>query len=154
MKPYGRDASFTMECINCHKPMQPNDQTFTIPLADTLAVNSLGSSDTLRPMTGKVITTVVHQRDGSMSTLYGNDVAVKDARAGKPYSAGAVVTLVTWEQRDDPHWFGGRIPAAVRSVEVLRYDGGEPSYQSYRGSGLAKEARISYIAGLKAAVLP
>jgi len=154
MKPYGKDASFTMECINCHKPMQPNDQTFTIPLADTLAVNGLGASDTLRPMTGKVITTVVHQREGSMSTLYGNDVAIKDARAGRPYSVGAVVTLVTWEQRDDPHWFGGRIPAAVHAVEVVRYMDGGPSYQSDKGSELVKEARISYIAGLKAAVLP
>ena len=28
------------------------------------------------------------------------------------YSAGAVLALVTWTQREDPHWFGGRIPDA------------------------------------------
>jgi len=150
MKPYGHDASFPMECINCHKPMQPNDQTFTIPLADTLALKEV-DSDTLRPMMGKVITTVVHQREGTMSTLYGNDVAVKDARAGKPYSAGAVVTLVTWEQRDDPHWFGGRIPGEGRTEEVVSYLGSGPVY---KGKNTSEAPRISYIAGLKAAVLP
>jgi len=156
MKPYGHDASFTMECINCHKPMASNDQTFTIPNADTLVVVA---SDSLRPMMGKVITTVAHPGEGSMSTLYGNDVAIKDARAGKAYSAGAVVTLVTWEQRDDPHWFGGRIPAAVRSVEVIKYGEASDTYSAYNGAGVEIKnnsglERERYIVGLKAAVLP
>jgi len=154
MKPYGHGASFTMECINCHKPMLPNDQTFTIPLADTLSLAEVGT-DTLRPMMGQVITTVARPGEGTMSTLYGNAVAIKNARTGKGYAAGAVVSLVTWEQRDDPHWFGGRIPAAVRSIEVVNYGGAGPAYRMYRGNGnVSEQARISYIAGLKAAVLP
>ena len=157
LKPYGHDPSFTMECINCHKPMASNDQTFTIPLADTLELAAtdtlrLAGADTLRPMMGKVITTLAHPGEGTMSTLYGNDAAVKDARAGKPYSTGAVVTLVTWEQRDDPHWFGGRIPAAVRTVEVVKYTGAGAAYSGNENA--SGQARISYIAGLKAAVLP
>jgi hypothetical protein len=110
-------------------------------------------------MMGKVITTVAHPGEGSMSTLYGNDVAIKDARAGKAYSAGAVVTLVTWEQRDDPHWFGGRIPAAVRSVEVIKYGEASDTYSAYNGAGVEIKnnsglERERYIVGLKAAVLP
>ncbi|RFZ84208.1 cytochrome P460 [Mucilaginibacter terrenus] len=32
LKPYGKGAMFTSECINCHKPMQANDFVFTFPI--------------------------------------------------------------------------------------------------------------------------
>ena len=32
MVPYGKDALFTTECINCHQPMKNNDFVFTQPL--------------------------------------------------------------------------------------------------------------------------
>ncbi len=32
LTPYGKDAMFTTECINCHKPMQANDLVFTFPI--------------------------------------------------------------------------------------------------------------------------
>src|ERR1700722_7419675 len=115
LKPYGNNASFVTECLNCHRPLDKNDHTFTFPLIDTLGLYDqaglLPDSISAHPLTGKVITTVVNTRAGTMSTLYGNEAAVKYARSGKPYAAGAVLTLVTWSQREDPHWFGGRIPA-------------------------------------------
>src|ERR1700761_774768 len=62
----------------------------------------------------KAITTVVDRGAengaGTTSTLFGNDAAVSAARAGTAYPAGAVLGLVTWRQREDPHWFGARIP--------------------------------------------
>lgn len=32
LQPYGKNAMFTMECTNCHKPMRDNDFVFTKPL--------------------------------------------------------------------------------------------------------------------------
>jgi len=166
LKPYGKDASFPTECINCHKPMVPFDQTFTIPLADTLSLYdqaaSLPGAVASHPLMGTVITSFVDRRDGTMSTLYGNDIAVKSARAGQAYPAGAVVSLVTWSQRDDAHWFGGRIPNTLKAIELLSYSAGaSPSYERYEGTPAKKvaapadkDARIRYIVAQKAAVMP
>jgi hypothetical protein len=168
LKPYGKDAGFVNECTNCHQTMAADDHVFTFPLADTLALYdrapSLPDSISGHPMAGKVITAFVNIRDQTMSTLYGNDIAVKSARSGRAaYPAGSVLMLVTWSQRDDPHWFGGRIPRMLQSVEVLTF--GEEttaSYERYEGAPPAKKqpaavdvpARIAYINAQKAAVLP
>jgi hypothetical protein len=167
LHPYGKDGSFVTECINCHRPVAKTDHTFTIPVPDTLGLYDQAAAvpDAIgtHPLTGKVITTLVSPKDGSMSTLYGNDLAVKSARTGQAYPAGAIISLVTWSQRDDPHWFGGRIPAALQSVEMVNFitPAAAPAYEKYEGSALKKAAagtdvalRIQYITGLKAAVLP
>jgi hypothetical protein len=104
-----------------------------------------------------------------MSTLYGNDLAVEHARTNPQgaYPAGAILSLVTWHQQDDAHWFGGRIPGAVQSVEyvtALAPEGGQPSYayDRYEGAPLAKvssdsagvQARIEAIVSQRASVMP
>ncbi|HEY6902526.1 MAG TPA: cytochrome P460 family protein [Puia sp.] len=138
LKPYGKDASFTTECINCHKPMTFNDQVFTFPLGDSL--------DKAEVSPGYVITTFVDTRSGTMSTLYGNEIAVRSARAGKTYPAGSELSLVTWSQRDDAHWYGGRIPKALHSVATVKYNA--------NGVPVGLNNQIDYIAGLKASLLP
>ena len=167
LKPYGKDASFVEECVNCHRPLDKTDHTFTFPLADTLSLYdqaaSLPDSMGARPLRGKVITSFVNPREGTMSTLYGNEPAVKSARSGLAYPPGAVVSLVTWSQRDDPHWFGGRIPKGLQMVETVSYGaGGVPGYGRYEGAPLAKNAvaadvasqRVQFITGKKASVMP
>jgi len=167
MKPYGKDASFVAECMNCHRPVKKFDYTFTIPVADTLALydqaTSLPDSIGAHPLTGKVITTIVNTREGTMSTLYGNDVAVHSSRTGLPYAAGSAVTLLTWSQRDDTHWFGGRIPKGLLSVETISFNAaGTPAYTRYEGSPLAKKVppagfvaqRLQYITAKKASIMP
>ena len=32
LKPYGKDAAFTNECVNCHTPVRQNDYVYTMPL--------------------------------------------------------------------------------------------------------------------------
>ncbi|MBS1661710.1 MAG: cytochrome P460 family protein, partial [Bacteroidetes bacterium] len=145
LKPYGKNASFTSECINCHKPMASNDQLFTFPLGDTLA--GYGPE-----LSGKVITSFVNTKERTMSTLYGNDIAVQSARAGKAYPVGAALKLVTWSQRDDAHWFGGRIPRAIYSIENVIFTAGATPV--YAGRAAGSKERIAYIAGLKASVMP
>ncbi len=99
-----------------------------------------------------------------MSTLFGNDVAVQYARTNgaMKYPAGAVLSVVTWGQQEDPRWFGGNIPKAPRSVEFVTV-GSTYSYQRYEGSPLKKVAsedgaapndRAAYLLAQRAAVMP
>jgi hypothetical protein len=166
LKPYGRDESFVAECMNCHRPVARLDYTFTLPLADTLALYDraafLPDSIDKHPLMGKVITTLVDTKKGTMSTLYGNDLAAKAARLGQGPYPGAFYSLVTWSQRDDPHWFGGRIPNALVKVETVEYTtGGEIHSRVYQGLPLkpippndVQTNPVKYIAALKASVLP
>jgi hypothetical protein len=93
------------------------------------------------PFAWKVITSGIHPRQHTMSTLYGNDSAITSARAGKSYSPRAVLALVTWTQREDPHWFGGRIPGAVQSIEFVTV--GQPgTYQRFTGPDAQPDASV------------
>ena len=104
-----------------------------------------------------------------MSTLYGNDVAVRYARssAQHDYLPGSELLLVTWEQREDMHWFGGNIPGRVNAVERV-HAAARPDlrssyyYERYEGSPLVRvsvsEGRPDGIAvsllSLRAAIMP
>jgi hypothetical protein len=105
-------------------------------------------------MEWKAITTVVDRGAGTTGTLFGNDAAVSAARAGVAYPAGAVLGLVTWQQRDDPHWFGARIPGSVVSVEFVEVGSGKD--REFVGTpwreGVGSSA--GEILGMKAAVAP
>lgn len=119
------------------------------------------------PLAWRVVTSWTNQRNATMSTLYGNDLAVDYARShdDHAYPAGAVLALVTWAQRDDPHWFGARIPSTPQSVEFVRVQphGQSPVYERYQGSPLARvnaesaEAaaqHAEYLLSQRAAVMP
>ena len=72
-----------------------------------------------------------------MSTLYGNEVALKAAGTGTA-TAGEVFALVTWKQQADDHWFGAKIPADLVSVEYVKTAeaGNAISYQKFAGKNL------------------
>lgn len=73
------------------------------------------------PLHWNVVIATVSRRAGTVYTVFGNDRAVAYARGGAEgnYPVGAVLSVVTWTQRPDPHWFGGMIPGAVKSVEFV-----------------------------------
>lgn len=110
----------------------------------------------------KAITTAVDREAGTTSTLFGNDAAVDAARAGVAspagpvYPAGAVLGLVTWQQQDDPHWFGARIPGTPMTVEfVLVGASGERKFVGSPWREVAGDAaRVAVVEGMKAAVAP
>jgi hypothetical protein len=116
------------------------------------------------PLKGRVITSWVNKHDATMSTMFGNDVAVQYARtsAEMQYPAGSVLSVVTWSQQEDPRWFGGSIPQKTRAVELVKVMGpGAYSYQRYEGSplkkvedGVAPNDRASYVLSQRAAVMP
>ena len=100
----------------------------------------------------------VDPRSHTTATLYGNNAAmraVSSAPSGEgkapAYPTGAVLALVTWVQRDDPHWFGGRIPDAPQSVEFVRIAkaGETDEYRRFAGQSLGEERPTARDAGLR-----
>jgi len=120
------------------------------------------------------ITMYVDPKTRTTAALYGNDRAMQQVQArsatqaGNPnrqaYPAGAVLALVTWVQRDDPHWFRARIPAAPLSIDFVQVAaaGQAATYRRFAGAGLiedhptAREAaeRMGFIIGLVPLRLP
>jgi hypothetical protein len=97
------------------------------------------------PLRGKVISSSINRPDSTMSTLYGNDIAATYARTHTQhdYPNGAVLSLVTWNQRGDDRWFGAKIPDRPKSVEFVfvaaAADGhASYSYQKFEGTPLKK----------------
>ncbi|ADW70672.1 cytochrome P460 family protein [Granulicella tundricola] len=177
LKPYGKDAKFVNECTSCHQPVKGDDYVYTMPItpakvAKVEVVNNhaaaLPASLPYQPLGWNAITMYVDPKTHTMATLYGNDAAVKAtgargaiAAGAVSYPAGAVLALVTWVQRDDPHWFGARIadsPQAVEFVEV----GATHAYRRYAGDGLPEDRReaglamqrTAFVTGLAPARLP
>lgn len=183
LKPYGKDARFVNVCTSCHKPMRGNDFVYTLPITsakvnrEEVVNNSAAALPTSlphQPLGWSAITMYVDPKTHTMATLYGNDAAMQavqargaapvEGRKGLAYPAGAVLALVTWVQRDDPHWFGARIPGAPRSVEFLQVaaSGQTSSYRRFAGTGLIEDPpgaseggqRASFLLGLAPAWLP
>jgi hypothetical protein len=97
------------------------------------------------PFQGRVITSWIDKQDSTTSTMFGNDVAVQYARTSSAmqYPAGAVLSVVTWGQQEDPRWFGGKIPEKPKVVEFVTVSSpGSYSYERYEGSPLKKVASV------------
>jgi len=182
LKPYGTDARFVGECTGCHQPVHGNDYVYTLPITtanvkgDEVVNNNaaLPASLPYQPLGWHAITMYVDPKSGTMATVYGDDTAMQGVQArrdapvagpkGPTYPAGAVLALVTWAQRDDPHWFGARIPGAVRSVEFVQVAamGQTSKYRRFTGAGLVEDhpapdvaaQRTSFVLGLAPARLP
>ncbi len=133
LKPYGNDASFVNECTGCHLPMRENDYVYSLPITPAAvsrndvvnnAAAALPATLPYQPPGWRAITMYVDPKTHTMATLYANDAAH---------------ALVTWAQRDDPHWFGARIPGAPQSVEFVEGTATGPSYRRFAGAGLAED---------------
>jgi Haem-binding domain/Cytochrome P460 len=181
LKPYGTDAHFVNECTGCHQPLRGNDYVYTIPItaakvsgAEVVnnAAASLPMSLPYQPLGWSAITMYVDPKTRTTATLYGNDAAMQAVQArragssgGLAYPAGVVLALVTWAQRDDPHWFGARIPDQPQSVEFVQVAaaGQQASYQRFAGAGFAEDRgaaaaaaaqRTTFMLGLAPVWLP
>jgi Cytochrome P460 len=127
---------------------------------------ALPASAPVQALDWKVITSSIDATHETMSTLFGNDLAVASARMGKSYPGGSVLSFVTWSQQEDRHWFGGKIPKQVQSIEVVTVtqsaDGKTASsYERFEGQGLARTvsnssdlARMEYLLSQRASVMP
>lgn len=122
----------------------------------------------------RVITSSINHHNNTMATLYGNSVAIAELKKNTVPNAVAfqpsenrerVLVLITWLQKDDPHWFGAKIPGRLRSIESLISTDvlskqAEIRYQMYDGEELKNNSvedgakRINAILSMKPAVLP
>jgi len=161
LKPYGENAHFVDECTGCHMPVRDNDYVYTLPITGAHlnreeivnnAAASLPGSLPWQPLDWRALTMYVDPKTHRTATLYGNDTAVRALEPGDAaaavsppgYPSGSVLALVTWAQRDDPHWFGGRIPDTPLKVEFVQTSSGnrEDVYRVFEGKGLT-ESRAS-----------
>ena len=180
LKPYGEDAHFIAECTGCHMPVHDKDYVYTLPITSAhlnrepnvnKAAASLPASLPWQPLDWRAVTMYVDPKTRRMATLYGNDAAMqavehRDPAGTRPpeYPSGAVLALVTWAQRDDPHWFGGRIPDTPLKVEFVQTSSssGADIYRVFEGKALAETRRDTqdaaqrrdFILNLKPASLP
>jgi mono/diheme cytochrome c family protein len=155
LKPYGSDAAFVNECTSCHLPVHGNDYVYTLPITaakanrdDVVNNNAAALPATLpyQPLGWNAITMNVDPKNRTAATLFGNDQAFQGVHAtvqsaGVPvYAPGSVLALVTWAQRDDPHWFGARIPNLPLSVEFIQVgpEGKVTQYRRFAGPSLAE----------------
>lgn len=103
-----------------------NNRSRVAPLVATVNENAslsatAASALPANPLKWSIITSSIDPQNSTMSTLYGNDTAVQYARANSKhdYPAGSRVALVTWTRRDDPRYFGARIPDHIKSIEFV-----------------------------------
>jgi hypothetical protein len=116
-------------------------------------------------MDWRVISSSVDRAHGTMATLTGNEVAWKYSGTGT-YPEGSELALMTWLQRDDPHWFGARVPgsfAGLETVTVVRGADGKIAtvYRRYAGEPLREvtdaasaDARKAVLLGMRYSVMP
>lgn len=114
----------------------------------------------------KVITSFINKKLGTTSTLYGNALALTDATNGQAGTRpGERFTLVTWQQQEDEHWFGARIPGKLQAVETLETalagHATKVTYHQFKGKAmqttqdtLHNAERINLILAQKPAVMP
>ncbi|MGC1374175.1 MAG: cytochrome P460 family protein [Candidatus Sulfotelmatobacter sp.] len=181
LKPYRTKAHFVNECTGCHRPLRGNDYVYTLPISTAKvhgveivnnAAAALAASLPYQALSWGAITMYVDPKTRTTATLYGNDSAMSAVRThadnmaetAPRYPAGAVLALVTWAQRNDPHWFGARIPDTPQSVEFLQVAaaGEQAGYRRFAGTALAEDRdeanmvaqRTSFILGLAPAWVP
>jgi hypothetical protein len=179
LEPYGKDARFVTECTSCHLPVRGNDYVYTLPITAAHVngeeiVNNAAALPARLPYQSlgwSAITMYVDPANHTMATLYGNETALRslnlrstDTATAPSYPQGAVLALGTWIQRDDPHWFGARIPDAPQSIEFVEVglESGKNNYRRFAGAELApatvgtitEAARMNFILGLTPVRLP
>jgi hypothetical protein len=161
-------------------PVHGNDYVYTLPITSVHfsreqivnnAAASLPATLPCLPLGWRALTMYVDPKTHKTATLYRNDKATqvlerRDAAVSLPpgYPSGAVLALVTWAQRDDPHWFGGRIPDTPLKVEFVQtsFDRRSDTYRAFEDRPLveihvdAQSAmqRRDFILNLKPVSLP
>lgn len=127
---------------------------------------SLPESFDFNAMNLKVVTSSINHKKQTMMTLYGTDSAIDDFRngTGKVESKERILALITWSQKEDPYWYGAKIPNNLLSVEIIKSqqpfsENSGIVYQKYEGKELKKvnadgTDRIRTILSMKPSIMP
>ncbi len=127
---------------------------------------SLPESFEFSDLNVKAITTLVNTTKGTTSILFGNEEALEELKTKKIANAEKKLVLITWQQGNDPHWFGAKIPEKFLTAEVLQTNTNfeniaDVVYSRYEGKELQTNLeekdftdRKKYILSIKPAVMP
>jgi hypothetical protein len=114
----------------------------------------------------KVITSLINNKTKVIAICYGNELAVQAANDMHAHQGGESYTLVTWQQRPMPQWYGTNMNGKLLSIETVNVTvngAGKLSYAYKFQSSLQSsttpqaqnsEARIRFISNQRAAVFP
>jgi mono/diheme cytochrome c family protein len=181
LKPYGKDKSVVKECTSCHLPVRGDDYVYTQPITSAAVEGSeivnnkaaaLPAELPYQPLDWHPIAVLSSKgfQGLTMSVLFANDTAFSASLAQSrtsggsvPYPSGSKIVLVTWTQRDDPHWFGARVADAVQQVEFVEVGaaGTIPDFKRFE-AGSSKRSMVTrqdfadrdYLLNLRPAPLP
>jgi hypothetical protein len=179
LKPYGKDKAVVKECTSCHLPLKGDDYVYTQPITaasvegneivnNKAAALPAGLQD--NPLDWHPIAVFADPKALTTSVLFANDPAFQASLAQSrtsgavvSYPTGAKIALITWTQRDDPHWFGARVADSFTSAEFVEAGAGgaAPSYTRFDGpSGKPDppngqmQARRDFLLKLRPVALP
>ncbi|HTD41693.1 MAG TPA: hypothetical protein VK671_13785 [Mucilaginibacter sp.] len=114
----------------------------------------------------RVIASSINKKQRTMSILYGNKAGLNAVGTGaKEISDGGVLTLVTWNQQEDAHWYGANIPGDLLSVELIKTKKNNNQvlfdYSRFEGKNLVlntdttgQSKRLKFILGQRPSVMP
>jgi len=114
----------------------------------------------------RVITSVINNRDSTISVIYGNDLALDFAKNRQAnHLAGEKYVMVTSRQKPMPHWYGTSMNEGVERVEYVtaivgiagrvQFDYTVEHYNDKKTKSQDDNvARIEFIANQSAAVFP
>ncbi|RAI97579.1 hypothetical protein LX64_05087 [Chitinophaga skermanii] len=109
----------------------------------------------------KVITTIINEKAGTVSMLYGNKAAMDYQINGfKAHQPNEMFQLVTFREQDNKFWFGSYINGELLHVETVKTQAaGQPTYnvQHYNGptiSAADPARRTDFILSLPPAFYP
>ncbi|MEH6309180.1 hypothetical protein RYH73_26245 [Olivibacter sp. CPCC 100613] len=131
-------------------------------LNENASINNLGNLSE-NPLLLKAISASIHQKDNSMTMLYGNDFAYNYAKMSSKdnYPTGSILYGVTWQLQEDEQWFGANIPENIRKIERIEFlDNNKIDYKRFDSKGVEEintddaQERIDQIKGMQMAVTP
>lgn len=131
-------------------------------LNENASINNLGNLPE-NPLLLKAISASIHQKDNSMTMLYGNDFAYNYAKMSSKdnYPTGSILYGVTWQLQEDEQWFGANIPENIRKIERIEFlDNNKIDYKRFDSKGVEEintddaQERIDQIKGMQMAVTP
>jgi hypothetical protein len=141
--------------------------TFLLAACDHVA-RSVLAPETIYNSEGQlVISSVINEKQGTISIIYGNESALNTANqdSGKHFP-GELFTMVTWKQKPMPHWYGTDMNGKIQKIETVKVVAtriGESIFEYNLENGPAANAadpatnqteRIALIVNARAVVFP
>jgi len=124
-------ALFSFSCSNDKKVEHELFNTTASP------IKSSGSLDATAILNWHMVTLLKDTKSNTFKVLYANEQAYKSVQQGNGhYQTGAVLSLITWQEKPDIHWFGATIPGEITLIEQVifepaRYQKTSLHYTSY-----------------------